>query len=52
MVAHLLYIMNRSRPDLDPAVSLLTTRVLDSDIEDWGTLRSILKFVHWTLKEK
>ena len=52
VVAKLLFIMNRSIPDLDMALGLLTTRAPKSDVDDWGKLRRILSFVHCTLKEK
>ena len=35
VVAKLLFIMKGSRPDLETAVSLLTTRVSKSDVDDW-----------------
>ena len=44
--------MKRSRPDLYMAVSFLTTRVLNSDIYNWGKLRRILRFFHCTFKEE
>ena len=52
VVTKLLFIMKRSRTDLETAVVFLMTRVSKSDIDDWGELRSILRFVHCTLKEK
>ena len=50
VVANLLFIMKRSRPDLDTDVSFLTLRVSKSDVDNRGKLRRILKFVHCTLK--
>ena len=35
VVEKLLFIMKRSRIDLETAVSLLTTRVSKSDVDDW-----------------
>ena len=48
----LLFIMNRSRPDLETAMRFLTMRVLKSFFDDWGKLRRILRFVHCTHEEK
>ena len=52
MVGKLLIIMKRSRTDLDTDMGLLMTRVSKSDVDDWGKLRRILRFVHCILKEK
>ena len=52
VVYKLLFSMKRSRPDLDTAVGFLTTRVSKSDIGDWEKLRWILRFVHFTHREK
>ena len=52
MVEKLLFIMKRSIHDLDMAVGLLTTILSKSDVYDWGELKRILRFVHYTLKEK
>ena len=52
VVAKLLFIMKRSRPDLETVVSFLKTRVSKSDVEDWRKLRGILRFIHCNLKEK
>ena len=43
VVAELLFMMKRSRPDLDTSMDFLTTRVLKSDVDDWGKLRKILR---------
>ena len=52
MVAKVLFITKRSRPDLDTAVVFLTTRLSKSDVDEWKKLRRIFRFVHCTLKEK
>ena len=44
--------MKRFRPDLDTAVILLMDRVSNRYVEDWEKSRRILRFVHFTLKEK
>ena len=38
VMVKLSFIMKRSRPDLDIAVSFLTTRVSKRDIDEWGKL--------------
>ena len=45
IVAKLLWIMKRARPDLEVAVSYLCTRVPKSDEYDWEKLRRVLAFV-------
>ena len=45
VVAKLLFIMKTSRPDLETAMSFLTTRVSKSGIENWENLRRILRFI-------
>ena len=52
VVVKLLFIMKRSRLDLDTAVIVFTMRVSKSEVDDWGKLRSVLSFFHCTLKEK
>ena len=52
MVGKILFIMKRSRPDLETAVGFLETRVLKSDVDDREKLRRILRFFHCNLKEK
>ena len=39
IVAKALYVAKRSRPDIAVAISFLTTRVRNPDIQDWGKLR-------------
>lgn len=52
VVARLLWIMKRSRPDLETAVSFLCTRVSCSTIEDWNKLKRVLQFVNKTKSDK
>ena len=47
-----LFIMKRSRPDVETAVGFLTMRVSKSDVDDWEKMKRILGFVHCNLKEK
>ena len=52
VVETFLFITKRSRPDLEKAMGFLTTRVSKSDVDNWEKWRSILRFVHCTLKGK
>ncbi|EJK60825.1 hypothetical protein THAOC_18763, partial [Thalassiosira oceanica] len=47
-VAQLSFLKARSRPDLDPAVAFLTTRVRKPDEDDWGKLRRVLQYLKGT----
>ena len=51
MVAELLLIIKGYRPYLEKAVGFLKTRVSNCDVDDCGKLKSILRFVHCTLRE-
>ena len=51
IVAKLLWIMKRARPDLEVAVSYLCTRVSKSDEDDWEKLRRVLAFVQCTIDD-
>ena len=48
IVAQLLYILKRARPDLAPAVPFLTTRVSSPDDGDWGKLRHVIEYLNGT----
>ena len=49
IVAQLLYIVKRARPDLAPAVPFMTTRVLDpDDDDDWRKLRHVIEYISST----
>ena len=52
VVARLLWIMKRSRPDLETAVSFLCTRVSCSTEEDWNKLKRELQFLNQTKSDK
>lgn len=52
VVARLLWIMKRSRPDLETAVSFLCTRVSCSTTEDWNKLKRVLQFVNQTKSDE
>ena len=51
IVAKLLWIMKRARPDLEVAVSYLCTRVSKSDEDDWKKLRRVLAFIQCTIND-
>jgi hypothetical protein len=47
-VAQLPYIAKRTRPDILTAVSFLSTRVNQPDIDDWSKLERVLKYINGT----
>ena len=49
VTAKLLYIEKRGRPDIETAVSFLTTRVDKSDKDDWKKLRRVLQYLNQTI---
>ena len=51
VVAKLLFIMKRSNPDIETAVSFLMTRVSKSDVEDWKKLKRVLTFLQQHIDE-
>ena len=48
MVAKLLYLAKRARPDIMPAVPFLTTRVLNPNKDDLAKLERVLKYLYGT----
>jgi hypothetical protein len=48
LVAKLLYLSKRSRPDLLVSTAFLTTRVLCATTEDWGKLERVIKYLRGT----
>ena len=52
IVAKLLYLMKRARPDLEPAVSFLCTRVTKCGLSDWKKLQQILAYIKGTIDDK
>ena len=48
VVARLLWVMKRSRPDLETCISFLCTRVSCSTEEDWLKLKRVFQFVNQT----
>ena len=51
-VAKSIYIEKRARPDIETAVSFLSTRVTKSNKSDWFKLKRVLRWLWTTLKEK
>ena len=51
IVAKLLWIMKRSRPDLETAVGFLCTRVAKSDENDWTKLRRVVAYINCTIDD-
>lgn len=43
-----LFISHRARPDIQPTVSVLTTRVQKPNNQDWGKLVRLMKYLHST----
>ena len=51
VVTKLLWIMKRSRPDLETAIGFLCTRVTKSDEDDWKKLRRVIAYVKCTIDD-
>jgi len=45
LTAKLLYLCKRARPDLQPTVAFLTTRVTQPDVDDWKKLGRAIKYL-------
>ena len=52
VVAKLLFIMKRERPDLETTISFLMTRVSKSNEDDWRKLKQYLDFIKGTINDK
>lgn len=52
MVAKLLWVMKRGRPDIETAVAFLCTRVKTPDVDDWCKLRRLMCFLHQTIDDE
>jgi hypothetical protein len=48
VVAKLLYLAKRTRPDILTAISFLTTRVTKSNEKDWSKLQKVLRYLNGT----
>jgi Reverse transcriptase (RNA-dependent DNA polymerase) len=51
IVAKLLYVAKRGRPDILLAIAFLCTRVSCSTTEDWGKLKRLLQYLNRTIAE-
>ena len=51
ILAKLLYICKRARPDVETVVAYLCTRVSKSTMEDWSKLRRVLAFLKKTIDD-
>ena len=51
VTAKLLYIEKRARPDIEPTVAFLCTRVDKSDVDDWKKLKRNLKWLKQTIDD-
>ena len=49
IVAKLLYVANRARPDIMVAISFLTSRVLNTTEKDWRKLKRVLCYLNGTI---
>jgi hypothetical protein len=52
LTAKLLYLSKRTRPDLQPTVSFLTTRVKQPDVDDYKKLARCMRFLRGTKHDK
>ena len=52
VVAKLLFITKRARPDIEPTVNFLCTRVTKSTEQDWTKLKRLMIFIKNTLHDK
>ena len=51
IVMKLMYIMKRTRPDLEPTIAFLSTRVTKSDVDDWKKLGCVLSYIKCTIND-
>jgi len=51
VTAKLLYIMKRSRPDIETAISFLCKRVSKSDTQDWKKLKRVLAWLKGSIND-
>jgi hypothetical protein len=52
VVAKILFIMKRARPDVETTISYLMTQVSKSNVEDWKKLKRCLGFMKGTIDDK
>ena len=51
LVAKLLYLKKRARPDIEPTVAFLCTRVSSPDEDDWKKLRRVMCYLNQTVDD-
>jgi hypothetical protein len=51
VVAKLLWVEKRSRPDIETAISFLCTRVFKNDEDDWLKLKRLVQFLNQTIND-
>ena len=49
LVAKLLFLIKRERPDIQPTIVFLTTRVRNLDEDDWKKLRRVISYLNATI---
>ena len=49
LVAKLLFLIKRERPDIQPTIVFLTTRVRNPDEDDWKKLRRLISYFNATI---
>ena len=47
-----MFIAKRARPDIEPTVAFLCTRVTKSDVHDWKKLSRLLSYIQGTIDDK
>jgi hypothetical protein len=52
IVAKLLFVATRARPDLQPTISFLTSRCAKADVDDWKKLKRLLCYIRHTIDLK
>jgi hypothetical protein len=52
IVAKLLFVATRARPDLQPTISFLTSRCDKADVDDWKKLKRLLTYIKNTIDLK
>jgi hypothetical protein len=52
VTAKLLYLEKRARPNIEPVVAFLCTRVRDADEDDWKKLRRVLIYLKQSINDK
>ena len=51
IVSRSLFLGKHARPDIQPTVAFLCTRVLDADDDDWKKLKQLMTFLKHTEKD-